>query len=164
MVCDQWLAILLMKLKFDHLNYFKNILRASLQHSLTTKIKTAQLPDLLTGWPFWKAIALKKSCSVFIDPFLIALGMLLGKSGWSTILLCRLSFKYSAHLCPPCPSKTPNIYIFGQSATLGYFYGGCTTFKIIAILSSFAFLTVPTFVFAAKLLTVPNDLVLNLDY
>jgi len=37
------------------------------------------------------------------------------------------------------------------------------TFKIMAILSSLAFLTVPTFVFAAKLLTEPKDLVLSFD-
>jgi hypothetical protein len=38
------------------------------------------------------------------------------------------------------------------------------TFKIIAILSSFAFLTVPTLVLAAKLFTQPNAFVLTLDY
>jgi len=37
------------------------------------------------------------------------------------------------------------------------------TFKIIAILSSLAFLTVPTLVLAAKLLTYPKDLVLSFD-
>ena len=37
------------------------------------------------------------------------------------------------------------------------------TFKMIAILSSLAFLTVPTFVLAAKLLTEPKDLVLSFD-
>ena len=80
------------------------------------------------------------------------------------MLLCKLSLRYSAHLLPPWPSQTPNIWSFGHFSfgTLGVFIEGCITFKMIDILSSLAFLTVPTLVFAANDFTEPNALELTL--
>jgi hypothetical protein len=81
------------------------------------------------------------------------------------MLLCKFSLRYSAHLLPPWPSKTPNIYSLGHLSadTLGTFVAGWMTLRMIEILSSFTLRTVPTLVLAAKDLTGPNGFIDTLE-
>jgi hypothetical protein len=65
----------------------------------TTNSKRAQLPDLSVILPLDPtAMKFVKSFSVFSAPVFTAASILSGNSGYIRILLCRLSFKYSAHL------------------------------------------------------------------
>jgi len=132
-------------------------------HWSTTITKIAQVPDLLTHYSFWNATVSKNLSSVLYAASFIAAIMFFGNSVDSIILLWKLSFINSAHFWPPWPSKTPKIWIWGHCAIRGCFSLGYTTFRIIAILSSLLFRTVPTFVFAAKHFTIPYDFYENFD-